>query len=436
MSTDPGHRSPVLPLNDFQRLMRYWDEFQPFSGIDAIEARAAVDVEKLRVCVEEELAILGVGVPIASPDGSTLTFRPGHPAITVETVSPAAGLTSCAALAEHCSVELNRRFQPNEAPLIRVWVVQTTPCPHIGMTWQHWPMDGVSAADLFRRILARYVGSPLSPDATATQLSAPDVAAIYRPFFTWRRQLGHLRETIRENYRFSRTFAAPRPPPERATLRVHLLELTHPHRPTGATVNDVVAAALMWALSDALPERHRNWWRRRLNLLNFIDLRPFGGEALRGVWGSFLAFFMLNMPEPRPASLDELTCCFRDQSLWARGQQSFFGSLGGFQVMRVLWPWIPRGWRWTLARRIVPISAALTNSRHRAEWSTGPLGEHFGRSWRVAPLGSMSPLCADICTKGDQLSLALTCEDGSVMSERIEAIKEKMRRLLQPHGAP
>jgi hypothetical protein len=414
--------------------MRYWDEFQPFSGIDAIEARGEIDAENLRACAEEELASLGVGLPVAAPDGLSVTYRPGRPAVSMETVNPATGMTSCAALAAQCSAELNRPFRDAVAPLIRLWVVLTTPQPHIGMTWQHWPIDGVSAADLFRRILARFVGIPLAPEATATKLIGPDLAAIFQPWQTWRHRARFLLETLHENYRFTRIYAPPRPPLENTSLHVHLLDLAHPHRPAGATVNDVVAAAVIWAVADAFPERYRYLWRRRLNLLNFVDLRPFGGEALRHPWGSFLAFFIFNMPEPRPASFDDLIRSFRDQSLWARERETFIASLFGLRTLRAVWPCLPRSWRWSLPRRITPITAGLTNTRYRAEWSGGPLGEHFGRSWRVAPLGCMAPLTADVCTKGDQVSLALTCENRGPMSERIEAIKEKISSLLDTRG--
>src|ERR1700686_4811895 len=164
MSAGPASY-PVLPLNDFQRLMRYWEEFQPFLGIDAIETRRPVDAAKLRAAADDELAILGVGLPLASADGRSVTYRPGRPVINVETIE--------SSLADHCSNELNRRFRPDVEPLIRLWVAQTTPHPHIGMTWQHWPMDGVSAADLFRRILTRFVGSPVENGTTATELVVP-----------------------------------------------------------------------------------------------------------------------------------------------------------------------------------------------------------------------------------------------------------------------
>src|SRR2546429_545518 len=99
----------AIPLTDSQRLLRYWDEIQPFSGIDAIEARGAVDADKLRLCAENELAELGVGFPVASADGLSVSYRSERPTVPMATVQ--------ATLADHCSAELNRRFRPNVDPL-------------------------------------------------------------------------------------------------------------------------------------------------------------------------------------------------------------------------------------------------------------------------------------------------------------------------------
>jgi hypothetical protein len=141
------------------------------------------------------------------------------------------------------------------------------------------------------------------------------------------------------------------------------------------------------------------------------------------------------MPEPRPESWEALLEALRAEALWIRDTEVFFGSVGAFGLARRTVPWIPRRWRWSLPYRLTPFTAGLTNTRFRGEWSAEPLGNHFGRSWRIAPLGCMSPLCADLCTKGDQLSLALTCEENSYMSERIEAILRTLRTMLsQPLG--
>ncbi|MCE9533293.1 MAG: hypothetical protein K8T89_19525 [Planctomycetes bacterium] len=414
--------NPVLPLGDFDRLIRSCEEFQPFLGIDAIEVHGPVDAEKLRAAAEDELAILGVGLPLASGDGRTVMYRPGRPNINVEAID--------SSLADHCSNELNRRFRPDVDPLVRLWVVRTAPHPHIGMTWQHWPMDGVSASDLFRRILSRFAGFPVVNQITATDLVVPDVKTIYRPWQTWRHWFAYQIESIREAIAATRIYSIPRPRPDQTRMRVHLLDLQHPARPAGATLNDVVAAALLWAIADVLPERHRKWWRRRIDLINFVDLRSVVGEPLERAWGMFLAFSILHLPEPKPAQWKALIESVCAQSVRIRDGQWFFASLDAFKTLRRIFPWLPRRWRWSLPYKVAPFAAGLTNTRFRGEWVSEPMQAHFGRSWRCAPLGVMAPLTADVCTKENQLSLALTCEENSFMSERIETIQNTMRELL------
>ncbi|MBI3821289.1 MAG: hypothetical protein HY289_01270 [Planctomycetes bacterium] len=415
----------VLPLNDFQRLMRYWDAVHPFSGIDVIESLEPVDAAKLGLAAAEELAILGTGWPSASANGKSVRYLTDAAQVEVEHVPSAV-------LAEHCSRELNRPFQDGAAPFIRIWIVEGTPHAHIGMTWQHWPIDGVSAAELFRRILVRYAGRPAPTPSPATERILPDLATIYRPWQTWRRKVTDLYITLTELYYHSRIFVVPRAPRDRLVYRVRLLDLPHPARPPGATVNDVIAAALMWALLNALEARQRKLWRRRINIINFVDLRPFGGDVLQRAWGSFLGYGTLFMPEPCPPRWEDLIEATRQQSVRMREHTLFFTSLGGFKLLRTAWQLLPRRWSWRLPYLLCPFTAALTNTRFRGEWSSDPREFPFGRSWRVAPVGPMVPLSVDVCTKGDQMSIALTYEDNSFLAEKIDAIAGTLEQLLAP----
>jgi hypothetical protein len=423
----PVADEPILPLNEFQRVMIGWDRVQPFVGIDVIEVRHPVDIERLRRAVEDELAILGVGYPAA--EGRMVRYRARGPAVPVESVYPAAELLPLHALEEHCSRELNRRFR-TEDPLICVWAIHSSPA-FIGMTWQHWPIDGVSGEHLFRRILARYVGAPVADDVTATSL-VPPAPGVPSPPWSGRRGLAiTVAEIAREMFAFSRVFPVPRP--TQGTLRVRLIELPQPVRPAGATLNDVVAAALLGALAAVLPERYRRGWRRRISLVNFVDLRAYAGTKLAAVWGQFLAYAILHLPEPRPTRWGELINAVRRQVMRIRAGQLFFVSLQSFRTIRLAWAWTPARWRWSLPYQLTPFTAALTNTRFRAEWNTPTFRNNFGRSWRVAPLGCLVPLTADICSKGEQVSLAMTYEEHGAMSTKLDALVDTMTELMSTH---
>ncbi len=400
-----------LPLNGFQRVMRLFDERQPFQGIDAIEAHDAVRIDDLERAVNDELNLLGIGWPMATRHDRSVIYRPSQGTVRVE-VCPSRPLE------EQFAAELNLRFQPAD-PLIRVWVLPSQPRSHIGMTWQHYPIDGVSGADLFRRILSRYLGTPLAVSSTATERFLPNLAVEFQKYKTLRWKLRDLVETIEELYRISKVYPISRPKPEGTLLQVQLLELPHPPRPAGATTNDLIAAAVLASLAEVLPERERRHWQRGVNLMNFVDLRPFGGEPLRRAWGLFLGFCVFHLPDPQPADFAACVESIRKQSMRIKDEQLFFGSVDAFTAYRMAWPWIPRRWSWTLPGKLLPFSAALTNTRHRKEWSSGALGAAFGRSWRVAPLGNMVSLGVDVCTKGNQLSIALTTEAPSTMHAKM-----------------
>jgi len=419
---------PVLPLDDFQRLMHMWSADNPFSGIDAIEYSGHVDVELLRCAAETELSLLGIGYPAVTADQCHVQYLSTTPALAIDVVGPEPSGAASALLARKCEAELNQPFAASDA-LIRLWVVMGEPASYIGMTWQHWPIDGVSAAELFRRILARFVGKPVPHPSPAVEMLHPDRASIFAPFFTFQRNVRDFFISIREFYYHSRIFVVPRPATKRTANEVHLLEVPQPARPHGATLNDVLAAALMWSLAKALPDRQQNDWRRWINLINFVDLRPFGGDLLQRAWGSYLGYCSFFMPDPRPKRFDELIADVQAQSVRIKEGELFFASLGGFALLRHAWQWLPNQLH-GLPYFLCPFTAGLTNTRFRSEWNSASLDPRFGRSWRVAPCAPMAPLVLDVCTKGNDVSLALTCEAGSYMSDRIDVIKTAMMRVL------
>jgi len=408
---------PALPLNDFQRVMRAWEAFQPFNGVDVIEARAPVRADALRAAAETELDALGVCYPVARPDGRSVEYRPGPARVPVE-------VNTTAELAGACSAELNYTFAPGDA-LVRLWVAGGA---HVGMTWQHWPIDGVSASHLFRRILARYAGAPVSDEPTATAVIDPGPVPL--PWRGRQKLAVFAREWANEPLAYSRLYHVRRPRPDRTRLCVRLLALPHPPRPAGATLNDVVSAALLWALAGAFPARGHSAWRQNLGLYHIHDLRPYGTPEHARAWGQFLGYTMTHLHGPRPPTMRALIDLVRARTLRLRELNAQFVSLSALRTLRTGLQVMPRGWRWRLPYAAIPGAAGLTATRFRAEWGAPPFAQHFGRSWRVAPLGGLVPFGANLCSKGNDVSLALTYESGGPVAERIGSIEAELRAAL------
>jgi hypothetical protein len=198
-----------LPLTDFQRLMLGWNEYQPFNVVDVVELRGPADAARLRIAAEAELAEAGVAYPTPDETGAFVAYPCRSLELEVRDVAPAAGAFALTALGDQISAEMNRPFRPGVDPLLRLWVLRTTPHPCVGMTWQHWPIDGMAAGDLFRRILARFRDLPLPAGTAITDRTPADLREAFAPWHTWRRKLFHLRIGLTQMLRARRNYLAP-----------------------------------------------------------------------------------------------------------------------------------------------------------------------------------------------------------------------------------
>lgn len=425
----------MLPLYDFQQMMLQWNEYQPFHVVDVVELARPIDTAKLQAAAEAELTAAGIFHPIPDLAHQSVMYmdKPVH--VPVELITPPVTTDAHQALEQHCSAELNRRFRPGVDPFLRLWVLRTATTEHLGMTWQHWPCDGYAAADLLRRILGRYLGIEIHEASTLTDREPPDLAAAFRPWLGWRTRLGRFRTTIREIIRVSRAHVAPRPADPKTALATYFLDMPmevlsriqeHGRR-NDATVNDVIAAALMNTLLSTVPER--NLWRRRVSISNIVDLRQSAPEHLARKWGLFLGFCVFDCTRPA-AQHDDLVSHVRAQSRRAKATKGYLASLKAMGMSRRLWPWLPGNWRWSLSRCLGSFSAVMSNLRLPPAWYPEPLNQEIKRYWRTLPLGSIVPLSVAVTTFDTRLTLTLTTESNSYCAQHIDSFKKSIMEKL------
>ncbi|GEM_PF-2723515 len=427
-----------VPLNDFQRLMLYWNEQLPFHVVDVLEAKGPVVADSLRRAANEELLESGIAAPSVEVANGVCTYRAQRCDIEVATVVPQPGVSVLKMLADQTTTELRRPFQLNVDPLIRLWIMENGSSNFVGMTWQHWMGDGMAAGDLLRRILARTCGWTVAPETTLRDWTPTDPWAAFAPWFTWRRKLRHLWETVRTIGTSSQVAQLLRPRGELPQPNVHFLELPDDAlerlrrvgRPLDATVNDVLVAVAARALAAALPRSARHWWQRRMRLGNIVDLRPSGGPALQGKGGMFLGLYNIDCPPDPPARWEDLIGLVRRRSQRSKQHRTYFASLGGFRFSRQLWPWVPVSWRRPVYTNILRLTAVLTNLRYPDTWYAGDAADQVGACWRAVPMGFMYPLVLAITTVGERLTVTMSCDATGPIADQATTIKENIQRAL------
>lgn len=424
-----------LPLNDFQQLMLQWNEHQPFHVVDVVELARPLDIAKLQAAAEAELIAAGVFHPMPDSGNRNVLYKDGPVHIPIQLVMATHPEDVRRDLEAQCSAELTRRFQPGTDSLFRLWVLRSTPGDYLGMTWQHWPCDGYSAADLLRRILGRYFGIAVPETSTLTDREPADLAAAFRPFQGWRARLYRFRKTVQEILRIRRAYVAPRPADPKVPLQTHFVDLPmdvltriqERGERDDATVNDVIAASLMNALTSSVPAG--SMWRRRVSISNIVDLRQTAPEQFARKWGLFLGFCIFDCDGLTPPR-DAMVTSVRDQSRRTKANRGYFASLKAMAISRRMWYWLPAKWRWSMSRSLGSFSAVLSNLRLPLTWFPPPWNEEIRSYWRTLPLGSIVPLSMAVTTFDNRLTITMTTEQGSYFAERMETLKKSITQNL------
>ena len=427
-----------VALNDFQRLMLYWNEQLPFHVIDVVEIKGVIDAVSLRRAAEAELFESGIAAPVVETATGVCTYRAQPCDIEVGVIDMPPNASILPALSRQTTSELRRPFRLNIDPLIRLWVMTHHRNSYVGMTWQHCMGDGMAAGDLFRRVLARCQGWTIDRTTTLHDWNSADTAAAFAPWFTWRRKLRHLYETVRTVSTSSQVALLWRNRGELPASNVHYLalpddaleRLRRAGQSCQGTVNDVLLAVAARALAAAMPRSKRNWWQRRMRLGNIVDLRPSGGPSLANKGGLFLGLYNIDCPPDPPERWEDLIAIIRRRSQHSKQLRTYFASLGGFRFSRKLWPWVPVGWRRGIYSNILRLTAVLTNLRYPTTWYSGEEAGQVGACWRAVPMGFMYPLVLAITTLGDRLTMTMSCDSTGPIADQAEAIKESIQRSI------
>ena len=199
-------------------------------------------------------------------------------------------------LADHVTRELNRPFERPRCKPWRFSVLEAEPDAHyVIVTYDHWVADSTAARLVLRHVLDRYCGWNLPENRRPLDL----YPGTYREVFAHRlggaRLFGagmhSLRPVDAEPIRGASSVLVQ--PTDGHSFRAlsrgfrHGPRLRHFARSLGATIHDVILAALGRAMAEFLPRRAMRK-RQELSLGTIVDARADAQEDLSDSLGAFL----------------------------------------------------------------------------------------------------------------------------------------------------
>lgn len=410
-------------LNDFQQIMLYWNDVWPFQVVDVCEVDRGIEPQVLRAAAAAELERMQAVGPMLDAGRTSVTFRGGPAAVEVRVVAPIAGSTHDEMLERQVVAELARPFTLQVDELIRLWIIPSDDDARgttttVGMTWQHWFADGLTAADLLRRILRRVLGPESDEGHSLTNVASPEKSPFEACGFGLYCQAA---VDILRVMSTSVTVDSDAPPFD-GTLASDPLLVAQPaeclprlkrlSKAWHVTINDLVCAALMRALqqtSAAMPGD----LALRTRVGNIVDLRPYGDATIGDRAGQFLALMLLDAPYSPQLEWREAVSRVHARSKFLKDSHLFTSTLGAFRFGRRILAAMPKHLVPGAIEASMRLSATITNLRLPSTWSTAAWTQQVRGYRRFLPPNLCSPVVLGLTTKGDELTMTFTIRRGA-----------------------
>jgi hypothetical protein len=428
-------------LSAFQKLMYQWSELHPYNAVHTYKIAGPVDLGRLQESILETYAFNNLG--FAEVDGDRRGYRLQLATTpTIEVLE--GGPEPTASLSAHVTRELNRPFgRPGCQPL-RFAVIQAGPRVHyLATTYDHWVADSVGARLILRHILGRYLDLKIPENRQPLDL----YPGTYREVFS--RHLGpvHLAGAVlRSVSRWLGSRSAALPAYSSVSqmavgYEVHqtasgtparLLEFAHEH---GATVHDVILAALARALAPHLPRRASRGGRGKLSLGTIVDTRPDSEQDLAQSLGTYLAYFLVRCRPDKHIGLGELTERIAGVTRPIKAKRRFLDSAVSMKFMSALWPLVKDSTKPHFARKALPLTAGVSNLVLRDAWLSRQGSSRILEYMRGVSTGPIMPLVLSPTTFDGQLNVGVTYRVTAFTRGKIDGILSSfLEQIENPRG--
>jgi NRPS condensation-like uncharacterized protein len=424
-------------LNLFQRMMLRWRELHPYNPVHAVRVPAVLEPGRLRDIIAARLAALGLtGLVVDERDWR---FRyEGGPA-AVELAVAAAGMDPQATLAQLIEGEFNRPFASGQpAQPFRFTALDEGASFQLVLVYDHYVASGDSMARLLTGIACAYLRPESAPDAQPMERYSATYRSLFlrHPWWALRAMLGlprmvaNARRAYRPRYapiadaHNAYTYLQLGPPQTRALLRSA--------KAWGITLNELLMASLMLALSPLAAGRRQEARRNELAVASILSMRrDFGPDALQAL-SPFLAAFRVSHPVPEGIGLQQLAQEVHLSSAHIRRRHLYLQSIMALGVSGLLWPWLSQPRRQRLYPKHFPVWAGITSLNLGPIWARAPCADTVRLDYlRAVPTGPLCPLVLAVTTAHEVLHLGIAFRTAAFSREQVDTLVADLGRRIE-----
>ncbi len=423
-------------MNAFQRVMYQWSELHPYNAVHAYRIARPLDSDRLYRSMDAVYSQNGIGYVEIGSDGRSYRYeRDAHPPLEIIE----AGHDAQATLREVFARELNHAYERPRCRPLRISAVVSGAADHyLCVGYDHWAFDSVAARLIVRRILDRYLdlGGPAEPKPFAHY---PET---YRRAFAPQMGLGRIGRGV--------IGALGQVLCRRMVCRVPYTSVSHMpvgfalastqegtvdglrqfSRSLGATVHDVVLAALGRSLARHLPRRATRDGTCPVGIGTIVDARGESAVDVSNTLGAFLSYYAVRFAAERDAGLSEVTRRVAALTGPIKVRRGYLDAVPKMKLFSAIWPYLSQRRRPYFVRLVLPMTAGVSNVVIRDPGIDSP-GSPIVDYLRGAPTGPLLPLALTVTTFAGRMNLAITYRQTGFTQSRLEDILASVQEQLE-----
>lgn len=420
-------------LNSFQQMMLNWEDLHPYNAVHAFELPYAVLPQRVREAIVNTLEGLGVSAVEFDSARRRYDFHPsaGPPEFRVVRCPGDAE----SALPEEFSSELNRPFPKGRHSPFRFFFIESASSkPYLGVTYHHAVGDASSVSKILKKILLTVTSVDAPPPDLHLDLFPPRVGRLFASEVGFGRAGVLLKSLGRDWVKYKKCHVPGYWNEEDQEIGFGIYGMGCPVETLkdmadefGATVQDIIFAAMLEGIGKLVPERERAGRRRKnIALATAVDLRRHADQPLENTLGQYLGSYSVSHSVPDDVPFSRLVSDVAAQTNRVKEERSYFSHVWSFSVMAFLWPLMPRTAKRNYARWLFPLMGAISNMNFSDSYAEIGIRHYF----RAASTGPIFPILVDITTVGDTYSLTAMYRKSAFSSSDIETLMTHMKNRL------
>jgi hypothetical protein len=425
-------------LNLFQRMMLRWSELHPYAGVHVVQVRQPPGEPPLAGLIARQLEISGLTGLVLDPKRRWFRYT-GGPAEVELRVLP--GMQDpVAVVCAEVESQLNMPFahQPHANPF-RFFAVSAGDSFYLGLAYDHFIASGDSIVLLLKGIADGLSGraqsevgesAPQLYPATYRWVLMRHPVSFLKGLFSLPGLFATSRRSFRPRYRPiddpHNGFAHFRlGPPQFGALR-------RAAKTWGVTVNDVLLAGLLQALSPLASDRRQAERRRELAVASIVNAREDFGADPRRTFGQFLASFRVTHPVPQGISLRQLVQEVHRETARIKRQKLYLQTIVALGMSGLMWPFLSVARRQGFFAKYYPAWGGLTTLNVDALWGRsereGVQPEDYLRAGSTGPL---CPLVFAVTTARDALHVGVSFRTAAFSRATVTGVTEDFIRCIE-----